>query len=165
MQVHADIAKCITPNLHSALCGPLSVMAINYIKDKAGMELDSNKPVATLAKLLQQPNNLAKLRKTEQTFTEEMQELNVDIHSPNRAEVKRKSSSSEQKPQILISMLFLLAYFLLLAAIFYVEISDDINMQKGENSLMDELQILFGVLTAGVGQILSYWFGGFFSKK
>jgi len=30
---------------------------------------------------------------------------------------------------------------------------------------MGELQILFGVLTAGVGQILSYWFGGAFGKR
>ncbi|MCP8688402.1 hypothetical protein [Marinobacterium sedimentorum] len=53
----------------------------------------------------------------------------------------------------------------MLWAIFAVEISDDMNMRSGENSLMDQLQILFGVLTAGVVQILSYWFGGVLGKK
>lgn len=53
----------------------------------------------------------------------------------------------------------------MLAAIFAVEASDTVNMQKGENSLMGELQILFGVLTAGVGQILSFWFGNVLKKK
>ncbi len=47
----------------------------------------------------------------------------------------------------------------MIASIFLVEASDTINMNKGENSLLGELQILFGVLTAGVGQVLSYWFG------
>lgn len=62
-------------------------------------------------------------------------------------------------PQIIISTLFLVAYFSLLGAIFYVEVSDSLNMMKGENSLMGEFQILFGVLTAGVGQIFGFWFG------
>jgi hypothetical protein len=69
------------------------------------------------------------------------------------------------RPQVIISALFLSAYFLMMAGIFYVEISDDLNMKTGNNSLMDQLQILFGVLTAGVVQILSYWFGGALGKK
>ena len=46
-----------------------------------------------------------------------------------------------------------------------VEASDTINMKKGDNSLIGEIQILFGVLTAGVGQILGYWFGGTVYKR
>ena len=47
---------------------------------------------------------------------------------------------------------------MMLAALLTVEISDDLNMVKGENSLLNEIEILLGVLTAGVGQVLSYWF-------
>ena len=64
-------------------------------------------------------------------------------------------------PKFILSILYLTVYFCMLAAVFYVEIADDITIKTGEDSMMSELQILMGVLTAGVGQILSYWF----SKK
>ncbi|MEP5340717.1 MAG: hypothetical protein ABJL44_13315 [Algibacter sp.] len=38
------------------------------------------------------------------------------------------------------------------------EISDTLNMKKGENSMMGEVEMLLGVLTGGVGQILNFWF-------
>lgn len=61
--------------------------------------------------------------------------------------------------QVVISILFLVAYFTMLAAMFFVEVSDTLNMVKGENSLMSLLEVLLGVLTAGVGQVLNYWLG------
>lgn len=61
------------------------------------------------------------------------------------------------KFQVVISILFLFAYFGMLSAMFFVEVSDTMNMVKGENSLMSLLEVLLGVLTAGVGQVLNYW--------
>jgi hypothetical protein len=52
----------------------------------------------------------------------------------------------------------LLCYFAILGGIFWVEVSDNVNMLEGENSLMGELKILVGVMTAAVGNILHYWF-------
>ncbi|WP_211830383.1 hypothetical protein [Kistimonas asteriae] len=60
-------------------------------------------------------------------------------------------------PQLFISFLFVTAYFIIIGAIIYVEASDELNMQKGENSFMDQIDILIGVLTAGVGQVLNFW--------
>lgn len=65
---------------------------------------------------------------------------------------------SVRKIQFIFSLLFLLAYFSLLGIILAYEISDTHNMDKGENSMMGEVKILLGVLTAGVAQILNYWF-------
>ncbi len=62
------------------------------------------------------------------------------------------------KIQFIISLLFIIGYMLLLSTILFVEISDDLNMKAGENSMMGELKILLGVLTGGIGQILNYWF-------
>lgn len=61
------------------------------------------------------------------------------------------------KFRIVISILFLIAYFTLLGSMFFVEVSDTLNMKKGENSLMSLLEVLLGVLTAGVSQVLNYW--------
>lgn len=65
---------------------------------------------------------------------------------------------SNRKIQFIFSLLFLGGYITLLVIILTVELSDTLNMKKGENSLMGEVKILLGVLTGGVGQILNFWF-------
>ena len=60
--------------------------------------------------------------------------------------------------QFIISLIFLLGYLLLLGITLFAEVSDTLNMKKGENSMHGELQILLGVLTGAVGQILNFWF-------
>ncbi|WP_435263996.1 hypothetical protein [Tenacibaculum sp. nBUS_03] len=65
---------------------------------------------------------------------------------------------SNKKIQFIFSLLFLVGYITLLIIILTVEISDSVNMEKGENSLMGEVKILLGVLTGAVGQILNFWF-------
>jgi hypothetical protein len=89
-------------------------------------------------------------------------ELEVDVYKLEVDDRKdaRAMASDNQTPQVLISLLFIVAYFSLLTWIFYTETSDVMNMHKGENSLMGEFQILMGVLTASIPQILSFWFGG-----
>ncbi len=63
-----------------------------------------------------------------------------------------------RKIQFILSMLFLLSYLVLIGIILSVEVSDTTNMVKGENSMMGELKVLLGVLTAAVGQVLNFWF-------
>ena len=66
--------------------------------------------------------------------------------------------TNNKKVQVVFSLLFIISYIGLVVSILYVEASDTLNMTKGENSMMGELKILLGVLTGGVGQILSFWF-------
>ncbi len=65
---------------------------------------------------------------------------------------------SIRKIQFIFSLLFIVGYIALVVIILCVEISDTLNMKKGENSMMGEIKILLGVLTGGVGQILNFWF-------
>lgn len=83
------------------------------------------------------------------------------LPSPTGLSGKTSDSPRNYQPQLTISIVFLAAYFLILGAIIMIEASDLMNMKKGENSFMDQIQILLGVLTAGVAHVLSYWFGGF----
>ena len=164
-----SIIQHMAPTLASALGGPFAGVATKFITDNLigdGLS-DSENSEEVINDLLNDPKNLQKLKDIDQQFKLEMKKLDVDIFSLEIDDRKdaRDHAKSNNKPQIIISTLFLVAYFLMLAAIFAVEASDTINMRKGENSLMGELQILFGVLTAGVGQILSFWFGGVLGKK
>lgn len=169
MEKIVNLIKHVSPAIASALGGPFAGVATKYLSDKLVGENDAGgKNIeATLAELLKEPKNLHKLKEIDKDFELEMKKLEIDVFALeiNDRESARAYSKSDNKPQIIISLLFLSAYFLMLAAIFAVEASDTINMQKGSNSLMGELQILFGVLTAGVGQILSFWFGGALKKS
>jgi len=65
---------------------------------------------------------------------------------------------NREKIQFIFSLLFLLGYLTLLIMILVVELSDTLNLVKGDNSLMGEVKILLGVLTGAVSQILNFWF-------
>ena len=159
----------IAPTLASALGGPFAGVATKFIKDNlVGDSIsDGRNSEEVINDLLNDSKNLQIIKDIDQQFKLEMQKLDVDVFSLELADKNdaRGLVKTSHNPQIIISILFLGSYFLMLAAIFVVEASDTINMMQGENSLMGELQILFGVLTAGVGQILSFWFGGVLGKK
>jgi hypothetical protein len=166
------ILQQVAPTLAMALKGPFAAVAYRYIQDNlpAGSEVSGTSPQEVLRTLLADAKNLQLIKSLDQPFRLEMQKLDVDLQT-----LENSTGGTQPKvltrdtlgirPQVIISALFLSAYFLMMAGIFYVEISDDLNMKTGNNSLMDQLQILFGVLTAGVVQILSYWFGGALGKK
>ncbi|HAO15830.1 MAG TPA: hypothetical protein DDE71_09785 [Tenacibaculum sp.] len=63
-----------------------------------------------------------------------------------------------RKIQFILSLLFLIGYLVLIVIVLTVEVSDSFNMHKGENSLIGEINILLGVLTGAVAQILNFWF-------
>ena len=164
-----NLVQHIAPTLASALGGPFSGVATKFITDKMVEENESDvrSPEEIIKELLTDSENLRKIKELDQSFDKKMRELDVDVFELETDYNKDGQGQARiyNKPQIIISILFLIAYFLMLTAIFSVEASDTINMKQGENSLMGELQILFGVLTAGVGQILSFWFGGALGKK
>jgi putative chitinase len=66
----------------------------------------------------------------------------------------------KQKIRFYFSLAFITGFFIMIFMMFWVEASDSLNMQKGENSFLNELNILIGIIVAAVGQIVHYWFGG-----
>lgn len=169
MTTTKKLIQHVSPTLSAALGGPFAGVALKFIKDNiAGDDIDDGRSTEDIVKsLLDDSKNLQKIKDIDHEFKSEMQKLNVDVFSLEKANniIPVISDDANRNPRILISTIFLVAYFLMLAAIFAVEASDSINMKSGDNSLMGELQILFGVLTAGVGQILSFWFGGVLGKN
>jgi len=156
------ILKHIAPALASGLGGPFDGFATKFITDNFninGVE-DNGEMESVIADLLTDSKNLQKFKTIDQQFKLEMKKLGIDIFSLEGKERKRDAEDMQAiyRPQVIISVFFLSAYFIMLLAIFYVEVSDTLNMQKGANSLISVLEILLGVLTAGVGQILNYWF-------
>lgn len=162
-----SLIQHIAPTLAAALGGPFAGVATKFIADKLIGDSKKEQGFAgnieqVLGDLLNDSGNLQKLKELDREFETKMRELEVDVFKLEVEDRKdaRAMAKDNQMPQIVISLLFITAYFSLLVWIFYTETSDVLNMKKGENSLMGEFQILMGVLTAGIPQILSFWFGG-----
>lgn len=162
MKTNIDMLKSIAPTLAVALEGSFVSAASKFIIDKlVGDNIDKGESTdEIIGSLLTDTENLKKIKAIEEEFKLEMKELGVDVFTLKTTDNTNvmKVVKTNILPQIIISTLFLVAYFILLGAIFYIEVSDTLNMRKGENSLLGQFQILFGVLTAGVGQILGFWF-------
>ena len=175
-----NILKTLAPTLASALGGPLAGVATKFIADKlGGKDVPKDTHLESyIEQFLGNSENLHKLKEIDQQFKQEMQKLNVDVFS---LEVQDRQSARglAQKSmwiQGTISMIFMGAYFGILIWVFYAEISPDVqpgmywDEEKREffaqtESLMDVFQVLLGVLTAGVAQILNFWFGGLFGRR
>ncbi len=174
MEMNSHIFGQVAPTLAQALEGPCATMAQRFLLEgleQAEVPVDIKQPLNQQA-WLNDTRALQTVRQLEQGFQQELQSLGLGaealkmpVAAVAAAPARRFRQVENYRPQMFISALFFVAYFLILGAIIYIEASDSVNMQQGANSFMDQIQILIGVLTAGVGQVLSYWFGGMMGTK
>ena len=181
MSALKDILKHVAPTLAAALGGPFAGVATKFILDKLGggsAKIPEGSSIESyLRDLVDDADNLRKIKELDNQFKIEMEKMNIDVF---RIEVEDRQSARDLAktvywPQVTITMVFLFAYFSVMITMFYVEASTEFavgmykdkdgNIVKQSSDLLDELKILLGVLTAGVPQILSFWFGGMFTSK
>lgn len=145
-----SVISTVAPTLGMALGGPLGAMAGNLIANAIG-----GSPERVEAALVtQQPETLVALRKAEIDFQAKLKELGIE---EERLAVQDRSSARElakvdMTPQLWMSGLFIGGYFLIiLSLIFGVATLNDGDQMN--------LNLLLGVLTAGIPSILAFWFG------
>jgi hypothetical protein len=137
-----------------------------------------------LEKLSGTLDGMQQLKELERQFKLEMEKLDVDVFGVEVDDRKdaRTLAQKDMRPHILFSILFIAAYFSVLGGVIWAEISPNYNPgsawvpapgcespvpsecpgtwdDQGE-SLMDLIHVLLGVLTAGLAQVLNFWFGG-----
>jgi len=163
----STLLKGIAPALAAGATGPLKGMVTQVIAKKFLGSADAAHQglESILESVIDSPEKLAELKQLDQQFKQDMAKLEIDVFSLEVDDRKsaRELASNNIKPQIYMSVVFLLFYFSFLASLFYVAVFTTYGKTPGQESLWSELQIFMGLLTAGVGQILSFWFGG--SKK
>lgn len=143
------IIGAIAPGLGAALGGPLGGLAGNMIADALGGA--GNVEAALLA---QKPEVLLQLKAADQAFALKMEELGVradELHLLDRADA-RALAKIDMRPQVALSALFIVGYFLLLGALLFGGVSIPENATEF-------FYVLFGVITANVPTIMQFWFG------
>lgn len=150
-----SIVRAIAPTLGTALGGPLAGGALKILSDKLLGKPDANESEISDYITSARPEDLVKLKEIEADYKLKMAEIGLD---PLRLEVQDRASARDlfkvdAKPQRNITYLFLGGYFSILI-LFGVAILRGFDLK-----IPPEFALIFGVITAAIPQILSFWFG------
>lgn len=151
-----DIISAVAPMIGTALGGPLGGLAGNMLSSVLGHAGKSLEDVI----LEQNPETMLLLKKADNEFKTQMRELDIreeDIHAKDRQSA-RDLAKVNMKPQMILSTVFILGYFVVLS-LFFV---DGIAVPE---SLKEPFLVLVGVLTASVPSIMQFWFGSSTGSK
>lgn len=148
------VVGSIAPTIATALGGPLAGVATKFLADTVLGKDASEEEIGDYI-IGATPEQLAAIKKADQEFKAKMKELEIDVE--RLAVDDRKSARELFKvniwPQIILSTLFLLGYFLLIGLLF----SGVVALEEG---MRDVANVLLGGVTIGVPLILRFWFGG-----
>jgi len=145
-----DLIGKVAPSLGTALGGPLGGLAGTVISQALGVETEA----LAYEKLMADPNALLELKKAEIEFNKFLVEADIDVLE---LEVQDRTSARELFkvniwPQITLSAVFVGGYFWLLSEIMTGQYQPTPEMETVVN-------VLIGVLTAGVPQVMGFWLG------
>lgn len=157
------ILKTVAPALGAAIGGPFGGIAGKLIASKLGK--DEPKSENDLLRMVQgalgDPEQVLKLKEAGEAFEIRMRELDVDVFAleiDDRKNARDNGAKVSFWPQIVISSIFILSF----SVICYVVFS---GMAQLEGESKDVIVYLLGILSAGVTQIMNFWFGSSMGSK
>ena len=150
----------VAPALASAFGGPMAGVAVKMAGDALGLSNASESDIeAAIAG--GNPEVLLKLKNADHQFKVEMKSLDVDIervHASDRASARALAMAKGFNPQMVLSALFVAGFIYVLGLLF---------VGKGELdvAMMQPAMYLLGILSAGIIQIMNFWFGSSAGSK
>lgn len=155
-----DLVRTVAPTVATALGSPVAGLAVKALADS--LLGDDTATEAQIEKALKNasPDDLLKLKSLEQDFILKMKELDINLEeiAYKDRDSARKLFTVDKRPQMVLSTVFILGYFVIL----YFLLSGEIVLVEG---LREVAVMLLGVLVREVGSILSFWFGSSSGSK
>ena len=150
------IVSTVAPTMASALGGPFAGVAMNAICSALlGKEVtNADETILADAVLTANPKTLVNLKKADQDFKLKMHQLDVD----DRKSARGLATAVGMMPQVILSTLYVVGYFWMIYSFMYgeVDVPEEMVLQFGT---------LVGVITAGMIQIMNFWFGSSSGSK
>lgn len=145
----------VAPAIATALGGPLAGVAVGMAAKALGLGDGATEEDLQVAVLGSTPETLLKLKECDNNFKIEMKRLGVDIERINagdRSSARDMAVKTSLAPQIGLSMLFTSGFVLILLTLFS---GDEVIAPK----MMQPAMYVMGILSAGMVQIMNFWFG------
>lgn len=156
-----EIVAGVAPTIATALGGPLAGAATKYLASALLGDENARESQIEAAILSATPDDLLNLRSIDNDFKIKMEQIGVDIYKisvDDRKDARAMASKTSMAPQCVLSTIFIGGYFGLVYMLFggYIDINE---------SIRDMANILIGVMTANIPQIMAFWFGSSHSSK
>lgn len=155
-----DLVKSVAPVLGTALGGPFGGMAAKFIGGKLLGDEDAGEEAIEQLVANANPDMLFKLKQLDKDFELELERIGLkkeQLIVEDRKDA-RKLFSVNKWPQIVLSAVFILGYFILV----YALVTGKFVIDPSQTALV---ATLIGVLTAGVSNIMQFWFGSSSGSK
>lgn len=155
-----SIVKAVAPTLGTALGGPAGGMAAKIISEGILGKPDASEAEIEDFLLTASPEQMLELKKLDAQFAVDMKKLDIDVF---RIESDDKKSARSMFginiwPQISLTALFTVGYFVVLIVLLTGSVSIPADSQPVVN-------VVIGVLTAGMSTVLAFWFGSSVGSK
>lgn len=156
-----SLVSSVAPTLATALGGPFAGMATKAI---AGALLgNENAGEAEIAAAIQGagPDTLFALKQADLAFETRLAELGVDLEkiaAADRDSARDMAKTTTLIPQAVLASVFVVGF----AAVLYAVFTGEVSL---EGSAKEAGMILLGILSAGITQILNFFFGSSAGSK
>lgn len=155
-----DIVMNVAPMLGTALGGPMAGAAVKVIAEEVLGDPNASESQVADFIATADPDALLKLKQADHDFKLKMEELGLELE-----EIRYKDRASAREmakynmwPQIILSSVYTVGYVYLLAAFLIGDVSVPTELKT-------EFNLVLGVLTAGMANIMQFWFGSSAGSK
>jgi len=154
-----NLVRNFAPAIAAGLGGPVAGQATQHLANLLGKP-GANQTELESAIIGATPEQLADIKESDQQFEAQMKALDIDVYKLEVDDRKDARDMAKQNmvPQMTLSVVFIVGYFGLMYLLFFGEVN------IGE-SMRDTGNILIGVMTASIPQIMSFWFGSSHGSK
>lgn len=156
-----SLVKNIAPTLGAALGSPMGGAATRFLAEKFLGDPSADESQLAEALLAASPGDLQEIRRLDKEFRVEMRKLDVDVfklETQDRDSARSLASKTSMVPQIILSVLYSIAY----GVVLYAFMTGKITVPESQQVLFGSL---IGILTGAQVQILNFWFGSSSGSK
>ncbi len=155
-----ELVKSVAPVLGTALGGPFGGMASRWLAGRLLGDENAGESALEAAISTASPDTFVRLRELDNEFRLEMKRIGLEekqLEAGDRADA-RSLAKVNMTPHMVISAIYVLAFALVL----YVVFSGELTMTQMQERVM---MYLLGILSAGLLQIMNFWFGSSSGSK
>lgn len=156
-----QIVKNVAPAIGTALGGPMGGIATKFLADNLLGNPDASEQDVADYVGAASPDTLLKIKQLDKDFAVKMRELDIDLEKINqqdRDSARGMAVKTSLIPQMALSVIFISGFVLVLYGVFNGVVQLDDSSQK-------LAFMLIGILSAGVTQIMNFFFGSSAGSK
>jgi hypothetical protein len=152
-----EVVKTIAPTLGKvvSIANPMAGLALSTLSEVLLGKLDGTEEDISLALKVATPEQLLLLKQADNQFKLDMEKLELDfsnLDQQDRSGARDMASKTSLYPQIALSVFYIGGYFGLL----FLFVTGGVQVP---DTLKTEFNMLLGMLSAPMLNILNFWFG------